>query len=267
MSVLGETNEDGDGNSYDKKIIKEMNKLGVQVYTVGYGDDFNEDAAIATAEKTGGRAYFVGRDRADLISSRFSMLFSHITNPIYTKNVEIEFIVRDGIKITNFKDSVLNKVLIPKFVVGDTVNLFKKKKNRPKRGSDIDVDFDYENIVMRSNLSGNASFRINIAKGNSSSYADRADKYIKYQVLFNMAKSIDELKIGDKAFRKDYADGFRKMLETRLGPIRNEINTKEIQQVFVEMVSIYDMLTGGTASNGYIAKYVKYALHYCSYSE
>ncbi|MDR0303935.1 MAG: VWA domain-containing protein [Chitinispirillales bacterium] len=266
MTVLGETDEDGEGNSYDKKMISAMNNLGVQVYTIGHGDDFNEDAAISTAEKTGGRAYFTGKDRADLLGGKFNLIFAHIINPINTRNVEIEFATRDGIKITNFKDSVLSKIFIPKLVIGDTVNFFLEMKNRPKKGGDIDVDFDYENVAIRSNSSGTASIKVNLTRG-SSNYAENADKYIKYQVLFNMAKSIDELKIGNKNFRKDYADGFRKMLETRLGPIRNEINNREIQQVFVDMVNLYNMITGGTASNGYLAKYVKYALHNCLFSE
>jgi len=267
MTVLGETNEDGEGNAYDKKMISAMNRLGVQVYTVGYGDDFNEDAAISVAERTGGRAYFAGRDRTDLLKNRFTSLFAHITNPINTKNAEIEFLTRDGIKITNFKENALNKIAIPKLVIGDTINLFFEVKNRPRKSSDIDIDFDYENTAMRANASGSASMRINLARTNSSNFAERADKFIKYQLLFNLAKTIDELKIGDKTFRKDYADGFRQMLQTRLGPVRNEINTREIQQLFVDMVSLYDMIVGGTVSNGYIAKYVKYMLHYCSYSE
>jgi len=267
MTVLGETDEDGAGNAYDKKMISAMNKLGVQVYTIGYGDDFNEDAAISVAEKTGGRAYFAGKDRTDLLKNRFIPLFAHITNPINTKDVEIEFLTRDGIKITNFKEKVLNKITIPKLVIGDTVNLFFEVKNRPKKSSDIDVDFDYENTAIRSNASGSTSMKVNLARGSISNFAERADKFIKYQLFFNMAKTIDELKIGDKEFRKDYADGFRKMIETRLGPIRNEINTREIQQVFVDMVNLYDIIIGGTASSGYIAKYVKYTLHYCIYSE
>ena len=267
MSVLGDTYEDGEGNSYEKKISSAMNELGVQVYTIGYGDDFNEDAAIAVSEKTGGRAYFAGKDRADLLKNKFETMFAHITNPAHTKNVDIEFTVRDGIKITNFQDSILSQIFIPKLVVGDTVNLFFTLRNRPKRNSDVDIDFDYENIIMRSNLSGTASLKVNLSRGNSSDFAEKSEKIIKYQLLYNMAQSIDELKIGDKKFRKDYADGFRKMLETRLGLIRNEINTREIQQFFIETVALYDMINGGTASNEFIVKTVKYNLHYCKFPE
>ncbi|MCL1947880.1 MAG: VWA domain-containing protein [Chitinivibrionia bacterium] len=267
MSVLGSTYEDGEGNSYEKKFTSAMNELGVQVYTIGHGDDFDENAAIMLSEKTGGRAYFAGKDRADLLKNKFEMMFAHITNPVHTKNVDIEFTVRDGIKITNFQDSILSKNFIPKLVLGDTVNLFFELKNRPKRNSDVDIDFDYENIIMRSNLSGTASLKINLSRGNSSDFAEKSEKIIKYQLFYNMAQSIDELKIGDKKFRKDYADGFRRMLETRLGLIRNEINSREIQTFFTEMVALYDMINGGTASNEFIIKTVKYNLHYCKFPE
>jgi hypothetical protein len=82
-----------------------------------------------------------------------------------------------------------------------------------------------------------------------------------------MARSIDNLKIGDRRFRREYADGFRKMLETRFAAVRNEINTREIQLVFTEMVALYDMINGGTATNEFIAKTVKYSLHYCGFPE
>ena len=266
MSVLGETYEDGAGNAYDKKFIEAMNKLDVAIYTIGHGDDFDEDAAISAAEKTGGRAYFVGRDRTDLLENRFESLFSHIVNP-HSKNITIDFATRDGVKLTKIGNAAfLNKVKIPKISTNDTVNLFFEAQNRPRRSSDVDVDFEFDNIAMRANMFGNSSFKINLTRG-SNDFAEHAPKLLRFQLLYNMAKSVDELKIGDRHFRRDYADGFRRLLETRLTSIRNEINTREAQQLLMDMVALYDMIAGGTASNGLIAKQVKYMLHYCKFSE
>jgi len=266
MSVLGETYEDGAGNAYDKKFIEAMNKLDVAIYTIGHGDDFDEDAAISAAEKTGGRAYFVGRDRTDLLENRFESLFSHIVNP-HSKNITIDFATRDGVKLTKIGNTAfLNKVKIPKISTNDTVNLFFEAQNRPRRSSDVDVDFEFDNIAMRANMFGNSSFKINLTRG-SNDFAEHAPKLLRFQLLYNMAKSVDELKIGDRHFRRDYADGFRRLLETRLTSIRNEINTREAQQLLMDMVALYDMIAGGTASNGLIAKQVKYMLHYCKFSE
>ena len=266
MSVLGETYEDGAGNAYDKKFIEAMNKLDVAIYTIGHGDDFDEDAAISAAEKTGGRAYFVGRDRTDLLENRFESLFPHIVNP-HSKNITIDFATRDGVKLTKIGNAAfLNKVKIPKISTNDTVNLFFEAQNRPRRSSDVDVDFEFDNIAMRANMFGNSSFKINLTRG-SNDFAEHAPKLLRFQLLYNMAKSVDELKIGDRHFRRDYADGFRRLLETRLTSIRNEINTREAQQLLMDMVALYDMIAGGTASNGLIAKQVKYMLHYCKFSE
>ena len=266
LSVLGETLEDGNGNFYDKKFVEALQNFGVAIYTMGHGDDFEEDAAISAAEATGGRAYFVGRERSDNLKIRFDLLTLKITNP-NTKDIRIDFSTRDGIKLANFGDSVIfNEVNIPRISANDTVNIFINALNRPKKTSDIDVDYEYLDIAMRADLSGTSTFKINLARG-SSDFAEQAPRILKFQILFNMANSIDNLKIGDKNFRKNYADGFRKMLETRLGPIRNQINTREIQQIFMDMVSLYDMLAGGTASNGLVAKQVKYNLHNCRFSE
>jgi len=150
FSVLGETLEDGFGNSYAPKMIEEMKKLGVQVYTIGYGDDFDEIAAISVAEQTGGRAYFVGRDRADLLRSRFERMAPRIASPVHSSNIEIELMTRDGMEIRRFGDSVyVRRVFLPKLIPGDTANLFFELRNRPRRNSDIEIDFNYENIAMR----------------------------------------------------------------------------------------------------------------------
>jgi hypothetical protein len=266
LTILGEADEDGEGNQYAKHLVAAMKELDVTIYTVGHGDDFNEDAAIYAAERTGGRAYFTGRDHHGQLRNRFEALFKHINAP-NTKNINIEFLARDGVKITNFGDTVLSNVRIPKISENDTVYLFFEAHNRPRRNSDVDVDFDFENVAIRSNLSGNASFKINLTRGNSSSFSENAERIVRHQLLFNMAESIDELKIGDRRFRRDYAEGFRRLLETRLGQIRNEINSREIFNFFSEMVALYDMINGGTASNALIAKTVKYLLHYSSFPE
>lgn len=266
ISVLGETYEDGKGNLYDKKFVEEMKKLNVSIYTVGQGDDFEEDAAISAAELTGGRAYFAGKDRAEVLKTKFDLLTLKITNP-HTKDIRINFVTRDGVKLANFGGSALSDdIIIPGISINDTVNLFIEAQNRPKRTNDIDIDYEYLDIAMRADLSGTSTFKINLTRG-SSDFDTQAPKILKFQIFFNMAKSIDDLKNGGKNFRKNYADGFRKMLETRLGPIRNEINTREIQQIFVDMVSLYDMINGGTASNEFVIKTVKYNLHNCKFSE
>ena len=265
MTVLGETMEDGHGNAYDMRFAKKMNNLGVSVFTVGHGDDFDEIAAISVAEATGGRAYFVGQnERADILKTRFASIAYKITTP-HSKNISIDFITRDAISPVCFGDSVLANVRITRISTNDTINLFFDARNRPRRSSDIDIDFQYDDISMRANLSGNSSFRINLTRG-TSEFSPSAPRILRHKILLNLARSIDQLKIGDRNFRRDYAEGFRRMLETRLGPIRNEINTREIQQVFMEMVSIHDMIAGGTASNAFIAKYVRYQLHYSRFS-
>ena len=264
MTTLGDSFEDGHGNAYDKRFIEEMKKLGVAIYTIGHGDDFDEDAAISAAEKTGGRAYFAGRERVDLLKNRFELLAQKITTP-HSKNISIDFITRDAITPACFGDSILMNVKIPRISTNDTINLFFEARNRPRRSSDIDFDFQYDNIAMRANLSGTASFKINLTRG-SSEFTEQAPKILKHQILFNMAKTIDDLKRGGRTFRRDYAEGFRRMLETRLGPIRNEINTREMQRVFMDMVALYDMIIGG-ANNEFIAKHVKYELHNSKFSE
>jgi hypothetical protein len=266
MSVLGETLEDGNGNYYDKKFVEEMKKFNISIFTMGHGDDFEEDAAISAAEATGGRAYFVGRDRTDMLKSKFDLLTLKIIHP-HTKDIRVNFLTRDGIQLGNFGEAaVLNEVNIPRISANDTVNLFIEATNRPRRSTDIDIDYEYLDIAMRADLSGTSAFKINLSRG-SSAFDAQAPKIIKFQILFNMVNSIDQIKIGDKAFRRNYADGFRRLLETRLGNIRNEINTREIQQVFVDMVALYDMILGGTASNGLVAKTVKYNLHNTRFSE
>jgi len=268
LSVLGETLEDGLGNSYAPQMIAAMKNLGVQVYTIGHGDDFDEIAAISLAEQTGGRAYFVGRERTDLLRSRFERMAPRVAAPVHSSKIEIEFLTRDGIEIRHFQDSVaIKKAYIPKLIHGDSINLFFELRNRPRRNSDVEIDFNYENITMRSNLSGSASFRVSLARGNSSNFAEKAEQVIKYQLLFNMAQTIDELKIGDRAFRRAYAEGFRNLLETRLGHIRNDINTRGIQLFWNEMIALHDIINGGTASNEFIAKMVRYHLHNVRFPE
>lgn len=266
MSVLGETNEDGNGNFYDKKFVEELQNFGVAIYTIGHGDNFEEDAAISASETTGGRAYFVGKERTDNLKIRFDLLTLKITKS-HTKDIRIDFTTRDGIKLADFGDSIIfSEVKIPRISANDTINIFINALNRPKKASDIDIDYEYMDIAMKADLSGTSTFKINLSRG-SSDFDVQASKILKFQILFNMANTIDNLKLGDKNFRKNYADGFRKMLETRLGPIRNQINTKEIQQIFVDMVSLYDMINGGTASHGLVAKTVKYDLHNCKFSQ
>ena len=268
MTVLGETPEDGSGNSYAVRMAAAMKDLGVRVYTVGYGDSFDEIAAISLAEKTGGRASFVDRDRADLLRNRFERTAARVSTATHTTDIEIEFLAREGMEIRHFQDSVpVQRIHIPKLLVGDTINLFFELRNRPRRNSDIEIDFSYENLAMRSKLSAATSFRVNLARGNSSHFSDGAEEIVKYQLLFNMAQSIDELKIGNRAFRRAYADGFRNLLETRLGEIRNEINTRAIQAFWTEMVALYDVINGGTASNEFIAKTVRYHLHNVQFPE
>ncbi len=278
LSTLGNSTEGEVGNDLYDALIEESNDKtnGFSIYTVGYGNSFDEDVMIKSAETSGGRAFFAPEERPDSLTGILSTIGNELSN-ITVKDLDI---------FTEFPDSKLeicyfgtntpmpNPIKMKQLSKGETFNLIFSLSNRSKSSASLDMDIDYYSLLKGSSLSITGGTKV--SSSNSAIYVEQAAPIlIQYSILDHFSESISmfrrvvtEMKPKEaKEFRRNYAYKFQEEVVNRIETVKNEINTPEMVKNYELMNSIFNEMRDGIVDIEYLIRKVKYSQHHTIYGE
>ncbi len=272
LSSLGKTSKGKKGMElYDQLVSGTAdNAQDYALYTVGYGETFNEDVMIQSAETSGGRAFFAPKDRPDSLLSIFKEIGEEISAPTM-KDIEIYFSFPDSdVKMYHFGTNtpLPNPIKIKQLSRSKKYRIIFSMKNRPKRSSALDIDIEYFTVQGKNRLSSSGG--IKLAVSTEPIYAEKmAPSLIQYSILHNLSKSITmfrrfetEMKPKEaKEFRKNYAFKFQQQVLNRVETVRDEINTPEMEYTYSKLKQIFEVIREGVYDAEYIIRHIKYDLH------
>lgn len=273
VSSLGKITEGEKGQALLNELVagSKEDSTGYSLYTVGYGEEFDEDVMIKSAELGHGRAFFCPKDRPDSLLNIFQDIANEVSRPVM-KNVEVFFTFPDSdVKMyyhgTN--TPIPNPYKIRQLSQGKVYRILFTMKNRPERSSALDVDVDYYSTMGKSVLSSTGGTKITTST--EPIYVESmSPPLIQYSVLENLAKSYVMFRRVDremtpkeaKEFRRNYAFGFQKGVLNPIEMVRNEINTPEMTYTYLMVKLIFEEIRDGVYENEYIIRRVKYNLHH-----
>jgi hypothetical protein len=250
------------GSELTTKITELAERVNCKVISIGYGDEFDEDMMIESAEVTGGRSFYVDNDNTAKLQTVFSKLVKVLPMPQDT-GLTLYLTPEEGLEIHKYgaDNSFDGEVHIPTISTGQTRHIWLEVSGNPKKSRNLDVDFDYYDLSTNSELNLSTMLKIPVASKGSTYNKNGATHLISYGIHYNLAKTSPELLKGGKNFRKGYAANFKTKIIDEVDVARNQIGTPEIHGVYNIFVTYYNHLIGGAMSTNRIVKKFKYGLH------
>lgn len=277
-SALGPVSEGEEGRYLLEEFLAGAaeDSLDYSIYTVGYGETFDENIMINSAEISGGRGFFVPKDRPDSMLTIFDEIAYEVTNPIM-RDVEVFFNFPDSdVELRNFDGTapLQNPFKIKHLARGQKYRIVFSMKNRPERSSALDVDVDYYSLQTKTPLSVTGGTKLPVTTEAIYS-TEMAPPIIQFSILEKLGNNLPMFRrvetemspLEAKQFRKDYAFKFQTEVVNRVETVRNEINTPEIEYTAALMKAIFEELRDGVYETEYMIRRVKYNQHYTIYGK
>lgn len=259
--------EKGDYLFNDLVAGSKQDSTGYCLFTLGYGEEFNEDLMIQSAVSGGGQPFYVAEDYPDSIPNVMYDMGNIISNPTM-KDIEIYLDFPDSNPEpyylgTNIK--VENPIKIRQLARGQKYNIPITLTKRYNTVIGIDAEIDYYSLNVNSRVSQTAGTRV-------SPITDYfwndvfSPPIIAYSIFTNLSENIGifrrvykEMTPQDaNKFRKEYAYKFQQQVVDRVETIRNTINNGEIIFVYKLVEKIYEDIRDGVKDNEYIIRKAKY---------
>ncbi len=273
LSSLGAVTEGEKGNELYEELVEGTKDSinGYTLYTVGYGEKFDEDVLIKSAEFSGGRAFFVGEQRPDSLANVFQNISDDVSSlAMKDINIYMEFPDSD-IEICYFGTTtpMPNPIKIKQLSRGKKYNILASLKNRPKNSAALDIELDYYSLSEASRLTSVGGTKIGVST--EPIYVETTSpSLIQYSILNNFSDNVTMFRRAEKemtpkelkTFRTSYAFQFQEQVVNRTEQIRKEINTPPMNNVYNGMNLLFSELRDGIMPLEYIIRKVKYERHH-----
>ncbi len=273
VSSLGTMTAGETGDELKRELLSGTSKDSIDyvLYTVGYGNKFDEDLMISAAEDAGGQAFFVPQDRPDSLVSIFEEISDNITSPVI-RDIDIYINFPDSdIEACHFgTDSVIsNPYRVHQLSKGETYRLLLTLKNRPERSASFDVEVEYHSIVENSRINDIGGTKISLTDEQTYTTVG-APSLINFSVYSYLSDNIvlfrrvdTEMTPSDgKTFRQNYADQFQEQIIIPIEIIKNTIGTPEMESTYQSLYKTFEIIRDGTYDTEYSIRRIKYNRHY-----
>jgi len=278
VTSLGEMTAGETGDALREELVAgaQEDSTNYILYTVGYGQEFDEDMMIASAEQGGGQAFFAPLDRPDSLLGIFNTISNNITAPIM-QDIDIYLDFPDSdIEACYFGTDtpIQSPYRIRQLSQGQKYRLLMTLRNRPERSAALDVEVEYHSIATSTKINEIGGIKVSLT--NEQLYhAQGAPPLIHYSVYSYLADNIVLFRRVDlemtpedgKLFRRNYAFQFEEQVVNPIEIIRNTINTPEINQTYESLNKTFEILRDGTYDTEYSIRRVKYNRHYTIYGK
>ncbi len=273
VTSLGKMSDGEIGHGLKRELLAgaQDDSTDYMLYTVGYGQKFDEDLMISAAEEAGGQAFFVPQDRPDSLIAIFEEISESITTPV----------IRDIDFYLDFPDSEIEAYFfgtstpvpspyrLKQLSKDETFRLLLTLKNRPERSASFDVEVEYHSILDNSRITSVGGTKISLADEQTYTTAG-APSLINFSVYSYLSENIvlfrrvdTEMTPDDgKIFRQNYADQFQQQIIIPIEIIKNTIGTPEMESTYQSLYKTFEIIRDGTYDTEYSIRRIKYNRHY-----